>query len=215
MKFILLTILLIFLLIPLAFADTTFFDQDDSFIMGSSEQEEQDTSQGTSTAESSESGGNSNFNYNKDSNDEPLNETSDSNEEDISTPKPILINWNYLLFLVITTLLVIVCIMIFKHKNKVNHLIKIILEKNNQKNNNSINGLIKKKVYSYGGNYIGEINEVVLDKNKIHSVKIKLDKKHRSEANGVILKYPHIKSVGDVVVIDDKVTELIRGEPKP
>ena len=47
-------------------------------------------------------------------------------------------------------------------------------EKNDQQNNNRINGLIGKKVYTDDGDYIGKINDVILDKNRMSSIRLQI-----------------------------------------
>ena len=39
-------------------------------------------------------------------------------------------------------------------------------------------------------------------KNKIDSLKIKLDRKIKSKTKGIIVKYKNVKSVGHIVIVD-------------
>jgi len=70
----------------------------------------------------------------------------------------------------------------------------------------SIRILIKKKVYTDSGDYIGKIKEVILGKNKINSLKIKLDRRVRKKKGivhkGIIVKYNQVKSVGQIIIIE-------------
>ena len=74
--------------------------------------------------------------------------------------------------------------------------------------------MIKKKVYTASGDYIGKVEEVVLGKNKINNLKIKLDGKLRKskgiKVKGIIVKYKDVKSVGEVVIIRKKIGEVLR-----
>ena len=119
-------------------------------------------------------------------------------------------NLDYILFFVMITLLCAGCVGIFRQRKKIKHLIKKVFEKNDQQNNNRINGLIGKKVYTDDGDYIGKINDVILDKNRIHSLKIKLDKIHKLKIKGIILGYSYVKGVGNIVIIYNNMIETIR-----
>jgi sporulation protein YlmC with PRC-barrel domain/uncharacterized membrane protein YgcG len=70
---------------------------------------------------------------------------------------------------------------------------------------NSIFSLIGKKVYSENRHYVGKISDVVLGVNRIESLKIKIDKKYKFKAKGMILNYRHVKSVSEIVIIDDRI----------
>lgn len=65
---------------------------------------------------------------------------------------------------------------------------------------NSIKGIIGKKVYTKEGDYIGKVQDVCLIKNKIESLKISTRKK---KIKGIVLKYKNVKGVGKIVLIDD------------
>jgi len=69
--------------------------------------------------------------------------------------------------------------------------------------------MINKKVYTNSGYYLGKLKEIILDKNKIDSLKIKLDKKQKFGIKGIIIKYKNVKSIGHVVIVDSGVLDKI------
>lgn len=73
--------------------------------------------------------------------------------------------------------------------------------KNEKYSVNSVLGLINKKVYSSSGNYIGKVNDVIFEGNKIHSLKIKLNQ----EGRGVIIGYGHTRNVGEIIIIEGDI----------
>ena len=102
-----------------------------------------------------------------------------------------------------------------KIKDKKNILLELkwflisLLRKFKKHSKNSILGLINKKVYSESGLYIGKIKDIILGENKIESLKIKIDKKHNFKAKGIVIGYKQVKSVGEVIIISEKVLEYI------
>ncbi|KHO55216.1 MAG: hypothetical protein QT10_C0004G0003 [archaeon GW2011_AR19] len=74
---------------------------------------------------------------------------------------------------------------------------------------NSILGLMNKNVYSESGHYLGKVNDIILGENRIDSLKIKLDKKHKFKAGGIVIDYKQVKSVNEIVIIDDRVSEYL------
>ena len=72
---------------------------------------------------------------------------------------------------------------------------------------NSVKGLMNKKVYTESGYYIGKIDDVILGENRIESLKIKVDKKHKLKAKGVIIDYKHVKGVSELIIIEEKAAE--------
>ena len=70
---------------------------------------------------------------------------------------------------------------------------------------NSIFGLIDKKVYTESGNYLGKVNEIILGENRIESLKIEIDKKHKFSKKGIIVEYKYVRSIKDVVIIEEEV----------
>jgi len=87
---------------------------------------------------------------------------------------------------------------------------KIIEHKQRNKHaTNSLKGLIKKKVYTDEGDYIGKVQEAILGKNKIDSLRIKLNKKLKKKVKGIIVKYKDVRNVGHVVIVDGGVEEFL------
>jgi len=106
-------------------------------------------------------------------------------------------NWNIFGLILITGML---GFLVFAYRKKI---IEKIEEKRRDKNvKNSLNGLIKKEVYTEEGDYVGDVEEVLLEKEKIHSLKVKLDKRKKFKVKGIVVRYKHIQSVGHVVIID-------------
>lgn len=220
--------ILAFSILPVK-ADTTFFDQNDAFIMGSSGQSLGQTSDVSSSVSSDDGKGNSKK--------EPANDTSDSDEENAptqgldggnktkgknniksETPDYNYLEevstryWNYLLFFVLFALFFSVCFGIFKYPNKIKHLIKKDLRI--MDDNNTVKVLINKEVYTHIGDYIGRIKEIILERNKIHSIKIELDKKHKFGIKGIICKYVYIKGIGQIVIMDSRIIETLKNKNK-
>ena len=94
--------------------------------------------------------------------------------------------------------------------------LKRIIENRKRKNypKDSLRGLIKKKVYTASGDYIGKIEEVTLGENKINNLKIKLDskvkKQNKIKARGIIVKYKRVRSVGHILIIRGDILNLKR-----
>ena len=225
MKYVIIFLTIIFLL-PLVNADSTFFDNpDSSFIMGN--QEQSDTSSVSSSGDL--------VRGKSSPKKEPLNKTISTDREDTTppdspysnttkednilskntidnnnknySPEEISINWNYILFFVIITLFCGVCFGIFKYRKSIKNLIDGLYRKYDD---NSIKGLIKKKVYTDGGDYVGNVEEVVLQGNKIHSLKVRLDKRHKFVAKGVIIKYRNVRALRKIVIVDDEILSHLR-----
>ena len=120
----------------------------------------------------------------------------------------------YILFFVMIVLIFTGGIITFRQRNKIKDLIKSLFEKTNTRNkNDNIKGLVNKKVYTNEGKYLGKVNETILEKNRIHSIKIQLDK-HQFKTNGIILEYSHVMGVGNIILVDDKVIETIKKKRK-
>ena len=113
-------------------------------------------------------------------------------------------NWNLFGFIVIIGML---GLLFFVYRKKI--VEKIEIKRMNKYPRDSIKGLIKKRVYSEDGNFIGKIDEVILGENKIDSLKIKLNKKKKLRMKGIIVKYKNVKCVGHIVVIDERVLEKL------
>lgn len=75
--------------------------------------------------------------------------------------------------------------------------------KNNFKN--TISELLNKEVYSSEGSLIGKVKEVVLGKQRIESLVITLESKYHSSGKGIIVDYSNVKSVKNVVILNEKI----------
>ena len=59
-----------------------------------------------------------------------------------------------------------------------------------------------KEVYTDSGDYIGKVEEVIIEKNKIDSLRVKLDdKKTTYKTKGLIIKYSQVKGIKHVIII--------------
>ncbi len=70
---------------------------------------------------------------------------------------------------------------------------------------NTVSELLNKEVYSSDGSLIGKVKEVVLGKQKIHSLIITLNNKYNSSNKGIIVNYLNVKSIKNVIILDEKV----------
>ena len=226
--------LLILFFIPLISAESTFFDQDDAFIMGNLPTEEGiSTGSGgcryewncTNWSECLPYGNQTRtcINIGTCSNTHKTPEieqsctyTAQEIEEDKEYPyegeindfpEKIPNNGNYLLPLTIILLSCLGCICIFRYRKEIKNFMNRL---NRKYDNNSIRGLINKKVYTDEGNCIGKIEEVILQHNKIHSLKIILNKIPKFVAKGIIIKYRSVKSIGEIVIIDNEILDNSR-----
>jgi sporulation protein YlmC with PRC-barrel domain len=87
--------------------------------------------------------------------------------------------------------------------------IGLIKKKSSKKHpRNSVSGLIDKDVYSENGQYIGKVEEVILGDNKIDSLRIKLNRE-KDKTKGIVVNYRSVKSVGEIIVLDAKVVEVL------
>ncbi len=79
----------------------------------------------------------------------------------------------------------------------------------------SVKGLMKRKVYTEEGEHVGGVREVILKKNKIDSLKIKLGKslKKKIKHKGIVIKYRNVKAAGHIIMIDGKILEHLN-KPK-
>jgi len=87
---------------------------------------------------------------------------------------------------------------LFSFRKKISEVIE---SKTKKYSKNSIKGLKKKKVYNEEGEYIGKVENIYFRKNTIDSLKIKLNKKQKTKAKGIIIKYKKIKSVGEIIIL--------------
>jgi len=74
---------------------------------------------------------------------------------------------------------------------------------------NSILGLMGKKVYTDSGNYIGEVRDFILGKERIDKLKIVLDRQYKFKVKVIIVSYANVKNVGDVMIIDKKLYKYL------
>ena len=103
--------------------------------------------------------------------------------------------------------------LIFLNKKKMSKFVEIATNKICKKySKDRIKGLFKKKVYTDSGDYIGKVEDVVLGKNKINLLKIKLDtkvkKKNKIKVKGIIIKYKQVKNVGHILIVKGEVLKL-------
>jgi sporulation protein YlmC with PRC-barrel domain len=78
--------------------------------------------------------------------------------------------------------------------------------------------LVGKKVYSVNGQRIGVVRDAVFEKGKVSGIKVKLDKKYAFSYKGIILEYWLVKSVSEIVIVDETVAEhlkkYLKGKPR-
>ena len=113
-------------------------------------------------------------------------------------------NWN--LFGVILIIGVVGLLVFIYRKNIIE---KMEIRERNKHARDSIRGLMKKKVYTEEGDYLGKVEDVILVENKIDSLRIKLNKKQKFKVKGIIIKYKDVKSVGHIVIINEKILEKL------
>jgi len=111
-------------------------------------------------------------------------------------------NWNILGFVLIIGML---GLLVFVYRKKI--IEKIETKRMNKHSKDSLRGLIKKKVYTEEGKYLGKVDEVILGKNKIDSLRIKLEKKQK--VKGIVVKYQDVKSIGHIVIVDGEILEKL------
>ena len=96
-----------------------------------------------------------------------------------------------------------------KEEDNENKYLKEEVIKKGKYKTTKVSEMINKKVYTNSGYYLGKLKEIILDKNKIDSLKIKLDKKQKFDIKGIIIKYKNVKSIGHVVIVDSGVLDKI------
>lgn len=79
--------------------------------------------------------------------------------------------------------------------------------KNEKINLNCLGNLISKKIYSEDGTYLGKVKEIIIEENKIKSLKITLKKGYKFK--GIFLDYGNIKSAGEIIITDNKILNEI------
>ncbi len=120
----------------------------------------------------------------------------------------LLLNKDYLNVLGFVLIMGILGLFIFAYWKEI--VEKIGMMKRNKYSKESLKGLIKKRVYTGSGYYVGKVKEVVLGENKIDSLRIKLEKKKCLNAKGIIIRYKNVRSIGHVVIIEDKILNKIK-----
>lgn len=223
MRYLHLLFIIIFL-ISLVNAETTFFnDPDEVFILGNLEEENIEENPTDSNILVIDGGGyfpvkSSNLSIEENIQSPTLNNSEENNSLD-ETPRvgnlaritsfltrDIVSNINYSLFFILL-LVGILLFVVYKYKDKI---FKKNLFQERSKNNNYLKELINKEVYTNEGDYIGKVKDLVLEKNKISLIKIELDKELKLKVKGISIKYNHIRSVGHIVTIDNKVLTSLR-----
>ena len=105
-------------------------------------------------------------------------------------------------------LVIAIGLMIFAFRKKILELIERIILKHPD---NHVRGLIGKKVYVSHGDYIGKIGDVMLGRNRIYGLKIKLDKKFGNRK--IAFKWKHVKSCGEIVIIESGIINVLNEKP--
>jgi len=114
----------------------------------------------------------------------------------------IISNNSEIIWIVLIAAALLLAIYLFRRQIK--QILREIRDKFAKKSpKNSISGLLNKKVYTSDGNYLGEIKEVILEKDRIEGLKIELGIKNERGLKGIIVKYKNVQSVGHVVIIEN------------
>jgi len=113
-------------------------------------------------------------------------------------------NWNLFGFVLIVGML---GLLVFVYRKKI--IEKIEIKRINKHPKNSLKRLIKKKVYTEQGDSIGKVEEILLGENKIHSLRIKLEKKQKFKVKGIVVKYKDVKNIGHIVIVNEKILEKL------
>ena len=113
---------------------------------------------------------------------------------------PLIIVFFIVLLIVLRKKLALVCKKIIEFLSNINN-------KHKKYPSNSILGLMNKQVYSESGNYIGKVSDIILGDNRIDSLKIEVDKKHKFNGKGAIINYRYVKSVSEIIIIDKAVSK--------
>ncbi|MCX8158889.1 MAG: PRC-barrel domain-containing protein [Candidatus Pacearchaeota archaeon] len=113
------------------------------------------------------------------------------------------------LAIIIFALMIVIMYLISNWENIKTKLMRM---QNKKFNANRVIGLINKKVYDSSGVYIGKVKEVFLEKNKIGSLKILVDKKHNLNIAGIISKWKDVVAIKEIVIISDKILNEIKNK---
>ncbi len=103
-------------------------------------------------------------------------------------------------------ILLILALLIIFRKKLIEVYNETIAQDNHQRNR--LNGLINKEVYSTNGFHIGKVIDVNLIENKIQSLKIRVHKKHKFKSKGIIIDFRHVKNVGKIIIVDERILEF-------
>ncbi len=103
--------------------------------------------------------------------------------------------------IIIPIILIIIIILITLY------IIKRIKKK--PKDKKRLKTLINLKVYTSDGIEIGKVEEIFIKDHKIHSIKIKLHKKKKFKAKGIIISYKAVEAVKDIIIIKSNIIERI------
>ncbi|MBU1103068.1 MAG: PRC-barrel domain-containing protein, partial [Nanoarchaeota archaeon] len=115
-------------------------------------------------------------------------------------------NWKIIEFVLVIGVL---GLFMFLYRSKIKVLFEWARERiKSEYPKNSVRGLIKKRVCTGEGEYIGNVEEIILEGNKIYGLKIKLDK--RFNRKGILIKYNCVKGLGQIVITDAKVLEHLK-----
>lgn len=105
-------------------------------------------------------------------------------------------------------------IYILKIKKEKSHVIKFPSKTKPTIQENRVSSLIKKEIYSESGDKIGKINNIYLQENKIYGLMIKVNKKLSKKIKKITVDYKHVKSVSDVVIIEERVLDYLKKNHK-
>lgn len=104
-------------------------------------------------------------------------------------------------------------LLIWIFRNKIKTYIKKLKERKSQDVSDGMNELMKKKVYTKDGEYIGKVKEIFIKGYNIHSLQVKLDsvvkKKNKIKEKGIIIKYKLVDSIGNVVILNENIFEQV------
>ncbi len=108
-------------------------------------------------------------------------------------------------------------LLFFLNKKKISKFLEVAKNRICKKySKNRMKGLIKKKVYTSLGDYTGRVEEVILGRNKINNLKIRLDnkvkKKNKIKAKGFFVNYKQVEDVGHILIVKDDILKLIKSE---
>jgi sporulation protein YlmC with PRC-barrel domain len=98
----------------------------------------------------------------------------------------------------------------FKVDNYENFVPKVQERKLNIPGEVSLEGMEGMPVYSFGGNKIGIIEEVILEDYKIYGWLVKPDKRFNMKKN-ILIKHRDVHAIKDVLIVDKRIEEWLKG----